>query len=428
MCRSGVVSLNKLSARKVETLSKPGWHNDGGGLYLRITEGRSTKWIYVFKRDKKRREMGLGSLADVSLAQARELAVSARQMVKDGLDPIEERKAAAAQAAEAAVAVRAADRPTPLFGSFADTYIDTHEEGWRNPKHRQQWRNTIKTHAKPLLMKPVDAITSDDVLVVLKPIWTRIPETAGRLRSRIENILDAAKASKHIASPWENPARWKGNLIHLLPRRKNKKQVRHHAAIPYEEMPDFMRRLRSRPAIAARALELTVLCATRTNETLKMRWSEVNLQTEVWTIPKERMKMNIEHRIPLPPRAIEIIREIPRGSECNSDSYVFPGQSRGSPLSQMSMTMLLRRMKLGHYTVHGMRSSFRDYMGDMTHHAESTVEQALAHQVGDETSRAYRRGDAFLKRRQVLRDWETYLYASPRKKRRGKSEVTSIAA
>ena len=422
------MSLNKLSARKVETLSKPGWHNDGGGLYLRITEGRSTKWIYVFKRDKKRREMGLGSLADVSLAQARELAVSARQMVKDGLDPIEERKAAAAQAAEAAVAVRAADRPTPLFGSFADTYIDTHEEGWRNPKHRQQWRNTIKTHAKPLLMKPVDAITSDDVLVVLKPIWTRIPETAGRLRSRIENILDAAKASKHIASPWENPARWKGNLIHLLPRRKNKKQVRHHAAIPYEEMPDFMRRLRSRPAIAARALELTVLCATRTNETLKMRWSEVNLQTEVWTIPKERMKMNIEHRIPLPPRAIEIIREIPRGSECNSDSYVFPGQSRGSPLSQMSMTMLLRRMKLGHYTVHGMRSSFRDYMGDMTHHAESTVEQALAHQVGDETSRAYRRGDAFLKRRQVLRDWETYLYASPRKKRRGKSEVTSIAA
>lgn len=424
------MALNKLSARKVETLSKPGWYNDGGGLYLRITEGRPTKWVYIFKRDTKRREMGLGALADVSLAVAREVAASARQMVKDGLDPIEERKAAVVKAAEdAATAARELEGPsTPLFGAFADTYIDTHEEGWRNPKHRQQWRNTIKTHAKPLLVKPVDTITADDVLAILKPIWNKIPETAGRLRGRIENILDAAKASKHIASPWENPARWKGNLIHLLPRRKNKKQVRHHPAIPYEEMPDFMRQLRDRPAIAARALELTVLCATRTNETLKMKWSEVNLQTEVWTVPKERMKMNVEHRIPLPPRAVEIIKDMARASKCDPDSYVFPGQSRGSSLSQMSMTMLLRRMKLGHYTVHGMRSSFRDYMGDMTDHAESTVEQALAHQVGDETSRAYRRGDAFLKRRQVLRDWETYLYGSARKKRRGKSEVTSIAA
>lgn len=425
------MAYNKLSARKVETLSKPGWHGDGGGLYLRIVGNRPTKWVYVFKRNNKRREMGLGSLADVSLAQARELAADARQKVKGGLDPIEERKAAVAKAAaeEAAAAGESQDMESsvPRFGRFAESYIDTHEASWKNPKHRQQWRNTITTHAASLLAMPVNTITTDDILAVLKPIWTKVPETAGRLRGRIENILDAAKASKHIASPWENPARWKGNLIHLLPRRRTKKQVRHHPAMPYEDMPDFMRRLRERPALAARALEMTIMCATRTNETLKATWSEINLDSGIWTIPGERMKMGVEHRIPLPPRAVKILEELARGSNCDPDGYVFPGQRRMRPLSQMSMTMLLRRMKLGKYTVHGMRSTFRDYMGDMTSHPESIVEQALAHQIGDETSRAYRRGDAFLKRRKVLRDWETYLNSAPRRKRASKAEDRQAA-
>lgn len=224
-----------------------------------------------------------------------------------------------------------------MFGAFADTYIDTHEEGWCSPKHRQQWRNTIKTHAKTLLMKPVDAITADDVLAILKPIWNKIPETAGRLRGQIENILDAAKASKHIASPWKNPARWKGNLIHLLPRRKNKKQVRHHPAIPYEDMPDFMRQLRGRPAIAARALELTVLCATRTNETLKMKWAEVNLETEVLDGAEgpDEDECRTSHSA-----AVAIVKDMAKQSNCAPDSYVFPGHGRGRRRDQFANWLL----------------------------------------------------------------------------------------
>lgn len=415
--------LHKLSPRRVTTLSAPGWYGDGGGLYLRIKTDGSKRWAFTYERNKRRHEMGLGAVADVSLAKAREEAAAARQLLIDGLDPIEQRRTTGQAEPERkpeAEPETVKQSGSPLFGPFAETYIDTQEEGWKNPKHRQQWRNTIKTHGKSLLTIPVDVITVDDVVAVLQPIWRSTPETAGRLRGRIENILDAAKASKHIAGPWENPARWRGNLIHLLPRRRRKSQVRHHPAMPFEDLPDFILRLRRRPALAARALEFTILCATRTNETLRMTWSEVNLDDAVWNVAADRMKMGVEHRIPLPDRAVEILREIAKGSNCDPGTFVFEGQKMGKPLSQMSMTMVLRRMKLGHYTVHGMRSAFRDYMGEMTNHPESVVEQALAHQIGDETTRAYRRGDAFLKRRALMKNWEGYLDSKAVKSKQAK--------
>lgn len=404
--------LNKLTARRVETEKRVGKFSDGGGLWLFVTKDGSKRWVFAYERDKRRHEMGLGPVADVGLGKARDLAAGARELLTEGRDPLDARRAAEIEAAEAAKKAELERLGPARFGPFADDYIDTHEEGWKNPKHRQQWRNTIKTYAAPLLDKPMREISTDDVVAVLKPIWRTVPETASRLRGRIENILDAAKAAKHIQSPWENPARWRGNLSHLLPKRKTKKQVRHHPAMPFEQLPAFLERLRARPALAARALELTILCATRTNETLRMTWREVDLNAAVWTVSADRMKMGVEHRVPLCNAAVQLLRDIATGSNCPPDAYVFAGEKMGQPLSQMAMTMALRRMNLGHFTVHGMRSSFRDYMGEMTDHAETVVEQALAHQIGDETSRAYRRGDAFLKRRVLMNDWEAYLFGS----------------
>lgn len=406
-------AINKLSAKRVQSVIAPGWYGDGGGLWLRIFNDGSKRWIYAWERNKRRREMGLGSLGTISLAKARERAEAARDLLADGRDPLdvrrEEEEAAAAKSTEEAQA----QIVTPTFGAFADKYIDSHEEGWKNAKHRQQWRNSIKSHAAGLLNLPVDAITSDDVLAILEPIWMTIPETSGRLRGRIEIVLDAAKASRHISSPWENPARWRGNLMHMLPQQRRKKKVKHHPAMPYEEIPLFYCSLMKRVAPAARALEFTILHATRTNETLCAKWGEFDIDGRVWTIPGERMKMGIEHRVPLTERGLEILQIQSRQSNCGPDRYVFAGQKRGRPLSGMSMTMVLRRMKLGHYTVHGMRSTFRDYFGDMTDHAETIIEMALAHQVGDETHRAYRRADAFLKRRLLMTDWQNYLVSPP---------------
>lgn len=406
-------TIHKLNVRRVDALTQTGWHGDGGGLWLRIRNDGSKGWVFIWIRNKKRHEMGLGSYSHYSLAEARDMAAAARQLLKEGLDPIATRKAAADKA-EAERAQREAEeaalRPSaaPTFLKCAETYIAEHEAGWRNAKHRWQWHNSLTKHAEGLLDKPVDTITSDDVLDVLKPIWSSIPETAGRVRTRVETILDAAKAQGFIKSPWENPARWKGNLVHRLPRRARLSRG-HYAAIPYEDMPAFFANLNSRPAPAARALEITILCATRTNETLGMHWREVDLDNGVWTVPGNRMKMGVEHRIPLSEAAIAILKGMAGDKPQKPDGFVFSGQSDGRPLSQMSMAMVMRRMKLGHFTVHGMRSAFRDYMGDMTDHPEAVVEQALAHQVGDSTVRAYRRKDAFDKRRLVMRDWANYL-------------------
>ncbi len=408
-------SIHKLNARRLVNLTEPGWYSDGGRLYLRIEKDGSKRWVFVWIRNKKRREMGLGGFRDYSLDEARAMAVAAWQLVKEGIDPIEARRAAieeerqSALAAEQAAAEAASIIPT--FWQCAEVYIAAHEDGWSNAKHRWQWTNSLTKHAKPLLQKPVNEITADDLVDTLKPIWRTIADTAGRVRARIETILDAAKSQGHIKSPWENPARWKGNLEHRLPKRV-RLQTGHYPAITYEKLPAFFKDLRARSALAARALELTILCATRSNETLGARWKEFDFDTGVWTVPAERMKMKVEHRIPLSDAALEILTARLRESNGAPDDFVFPGQKRGMPRSQMSMTMVLRRMKMGHITVHGMRSTFRDYMGDMTDHAEAVVEHALAHQVGDTTVRAYRRKKAFEKRRAVMADWARYVLSA----------------
>jgi integrase len=383
------LALNKLSARGVTTIAKPGRHSDGGGLYLVVDKSGAKRWVFLYRRDGVLREMGLGGLKAVSLARARELAGEARANLQAGVDPIAAKKSAPVN--------------IPTFGEEADDFIDAMAPQFRNAKHLDQWKMTLKIYAAPLRPKRVDQIATADVLEVLKPIWLTKPETAARLRGRIERVLDAAKAKGHRRG--ENPALWRGHLANLLPRRK-KLSRGHHAAMPYEDVPAFFADLREREGIAARALEFTILTAARTGETFGATWREIDLEAALWSIPADRMKAAREHRVPLTPRAVEILTELTELST-GPDAYVFPGQKEGRPLSVMAMDMLLRRMNVD-FTVHGFRSSFRDWSGNETAFARELAEAALAHVVGDETERAYRRSDALEKRRKLMIAWANY--------------------
>ncbi len=383
------LALNKLSARGVTTITKPGRHGDGGGLYLVVDKSGAKRWVFLYRREGTLREMGLGGLKSVSLARARELAAEARVNLQAGIDPITAKN-------NAPVAV-------PTFGEEADDFIDAMGPQFRNAKHLDQWKMTLKVYAAPLRSKRVDQIATADVLEVLKPIWLTKPETAARLRGRIERVLDAAKAKGHRTG--QNPALWRGHLDNLLPKRR-KLSRGHHAAMPYERVPAFVADLRERDAMAARALEFTILTAARTGETFGATWREIDLEAAIWTIPRERMKAGREHRVPLTDRAVEILTELSELST-GPDAYVFPGQKKGRPLSVMAMDMILRRMDI-EFTVHGFRSSFRDWAGEETSFPREVAEAALAHVVGDETERAYRRGDALEKRRKLMIAWANY--------------------
>jgi integrase len=383
------LALNKLNARGVTAITKPGRHGDGGGLYLVVDKSGAKRWVFLYRRDGTLREMGLGGLKAVSLARARELAGEARGKLQAGVDPI-----AAKNSAPVAV---------PTFGQEADDFVVAMGPQFRNAKHLDQWKMTLKVYAAPLRTKRVDKISTADVLEVLKPIWLTKPETAARLRGRIERVLDAAKARGHRAG--ENPALWRGHLDKLLPKRR-KLSRGHHAAMPYAEVPAFVANLRKREAMAARALEFTVLTAARSGETFGATWKEIDLVAALWTIPAGRMKAGREHRVPLTPRAVEILNEL-AGLGAGPNAYVFPGQREGRPLSTMAMDMILRRMKVD-FTVHGFRSSFRDWAGEETAFPRDVAEAALAHVVGDQTERAYRRGDALEKRRKLMTAWANY--------------------
>lgn len=385
-------ALKKLSARTVSTIAEPGRHSDGGGLYLNVTPSGARSWVFMWKKDGKRREMGLGSAGSVTLARARERASECRAQVAARLDPIQTRDAA-----------DKAKRGTPTFGFIADALIASKEVEWRNPKHRAQWRMTLGRYAEPLRSLPVDQIDTAAVLAVLKPLWLEKPETASRLRGRIEAVLDAAKAQGHRSG--ENPAAWRGHLSHLLPKRGKLKRG-HHAAMAYQDVPAFMERLRAREAIATLALEFCVLTAARSGEVLGARWSEIDLTAKVWTVPAERMKAAREHRIPLSERALAILEKL---SEARTVDLVFPGQRAGKPLSGMAMEMVLRRMRLDDVTVHGFRSAFRDWAGNETHFPREIAEAALAHVIGDKAEQAYRRGDAIEKRRVLMEAWAQFL-------------------
>jgi integrase len=375
-----------LTARRVET-AKPGKHSDGGNLYLIVSITGARKWVLRFTWRGNAKEMGLGSAGSVTLADAREKAASARRKIAKGLNPIDERRR---------------DGGIPTFGDMADDVRVSLSVGFRNEKHKAQWKSTLETYAAPLRAKPVDTIATDDVLAVLKPIWTTKAETASRVRGRIEKVLDAAKAKGFREG--ENPARWRGHLDHLLPR-PSKLSRGHHAAMPYEEVAAFIAKLRERDATSALALELCILTAARSGEILGMRWSEVDFDNKIWTVPAARMKAGREHRVPLASRAVEMLRQLEKVS---TGEYVFPGQARNRPLSNMAMEMVLRRMKVEDATVHGFRSSFRDWAGNVSSAPREVVETALAHVIGDKAEQAYRRRDALEKRRKLMDAWAAY--------------------
>ena len=394
---------NKLSARQVLSLTKPNIYSDGGGLYLRVrATGRS--WIFIGTLKERghlrikgtgngeRIELGLGSALDVTLARAREKAAEIRTMLLDGIDPRAERLKPKAQ-----------QLPPATFGSFAMELVDDIEEGFKNPKHRQQWRNTLKTYAEPLFKTPIDQITTEQILAVLQPIWLTKAETASRLRGRIERVLDAAKV-KGLRSG-ENPARGRGHLDLLLPKR-NKAAVKHHPALPFSQISGFMQKLRARPAVAARALEFTILTAARSGEARGMTWGEVDLENKLWTVPAGRMKAQAEHQVPLSDAAMAILVALHEDGLKPSD-FVFPAP-RGGALSDMALSQLLKRMNYGHITVHGFRSTFRDWAGEKTPFGREEVEMALAHTVASSVERAYRRGRALEKRRELMAAWSSY--------------------
>lgn len=397
-------TINRLSDRTVKAVSKPGLHADGGNLFLVVdppgqkADGTTVKsakrWAFVFQWDGKRKEMGLGGLNSVSLAAARDVAAECRAMLAKNINPIEARRAEQRK--------QTAGR---TFGEVAKELHEARKAGFRNKKSETQWLTALEAYAKPIWDKPVESIGTDDVLAILQPVWTTKSETAARVRGRIEAVLDAARARGLIDRDRANPARWKGHLSHLLPKRQ-KLQRGHHAALPYGKIADFMTALREREAMAGLCLEFTVLTAVRSGEAMLATWGEIDLDAKLWVIPRERMKRKREHRVPLSGRCVEILRRV-APLKAGPDSFVFPGTKPGKPLSVMALEMLLRRMKLP-VTVHGFRSTFRDWAGDCTTFPREIVEEALAHQVGSEVERAYRRGDAIEKRRQLMSAWADY--------------------
>jgi integrase len=343
----------------------------------------------MWKVAGKRREMGLGSLRDVSLAKARHKASEARQKVADGIDPIATR-----------------EKPKVMtFGEAADALVASMSPAWRNEKHRAQWKMTLTEYCASIRSKSVAEIGTDDVLKLLQPHWTTKAETASRLRGRIERVLDFARAQGKRGG--ENPARWRGHLDAILPKRA-KLTRGHHKAMAFDDVPAFVADLRQRDGVAPRALEFAILTAARSGEVLGARWQEIDLRARVWTVPAKRMKGAREHRVPLPPRAIEILEEM---EQVRLSDYVFPGLKRNRPLSVMALEMVLRRMKID-ATVHGFRSAFRDWAGERTAFPREVAEAALAHLVGDEVERAYRRGDALEKRRKLMEAWDGFLAAN----------------
>jgi integrase len=385
----------RLSARTVATATEPGKYADGDGLYLVVSQDGASlrrRWLLYFTWNSKRREMGLGSVREVSLAEARQLAEEARRLVRDGVDPI------AARNAEGATVM--------TFGAFADQLIAEIEVGFKNEKHRYQWRQTLSSYAAPIRDKPIDSITTDDVLACVRPLWATRQETASRLRGRIERVLDAAKARglRH----GENPARWRGHLANLLPRRV-KLQRGHHPALPFADVPAFVAQLRTRKAVAALALEFTILAAARAGEVFGATWREVDLEARLWVVPASRMKAGRQHRVPLSERAVQILNTVAvLRLDDSADTYVFPGARQGRALSNMAFKALMLRMGFNDITAHGFRSSFRDWAGECTDFPREVAEAALAHVIGDETERAYRRGDALAKRRSLMTAWAKY--------------------
>ncbi|MCA3721351.1 site-specific integrase [Phenylobacterium sp.] len=392
---------NQLTALQVKNL-EAGSYIDGGGLRLLVKPTGARSWVFRFTLRGKTRDLGLGDAGPdgVKLSEARDLAAALRLKVKAGVDPLEEREREAAEALARAQADKIA---AVTFKAAAEAHIEANGESWRNPKHRKQWGSTLKTYVYPHMGDiPVSEVTTTHVLAALEPIWKNRPETASRVRGRIEVVLNAAKAKGQRSG--ENPATWRGHLKMILPAR-SKLTRGHHAAMPYAKVPAFMARLRAARSVGARALEFAILTASRTGEVLGMTWREVDLKDNVWTVPAARMKAGKLHRVPLSPRAVAILAEM-RKAGAEPDAPVFPGP-KGGHLSNMALAMVLRR--LGHEeTVHGFRSAFRDWGSEQTGYSNEALEMALAHTIANAVERAYRRGDLLERRVRLMADWAAY--------------------
>jgi integrase len=403
------MSLPGLSAQFVRT-AKPGRYCDGDGLYLLVKKSGARFWVFRYKvNGSKLREAGLGRAGEgrnsVRLAEARDKASVLFRQVKNGIDPLAARDTA--QAAAKAAAQDAVVKQV-TFREAARRFIDGHTPSWRNPKHAAQWGATIETYANPVFGDlPVGDVATTHVLAAIEPIWLGKPETASRLRGRVERILDFAKTRGWRAG--ENPAAWKGHLALTLPARSKVRRVEHHAALPWREIGDFVLALKDQQGVGARTLRFAILTGARSGEVRGARWSEIDMSAATWTVPAGRMKGGREHRIPLSEAALGILRDMAEVRVSNdSDALVFPGRDAGRPLSDMSLTAVLRRMRLGELTAHGFRSSFRDWAAETTAHPTELVEMALAHAVSNKVEAAYRRGDLFEKRRRLMDEWAVY--------------------
>jgi len=386
--------INRLNARKVQTLTKIGRHADGGGLYLSIAKDGGRKWVFLYRRNGRLREMGLGSARAVPLGIAREKAAAARLLLTDRIDPL---------------AHRQNDMTSPNFNECMQQFLASNEAGWRNAKHVSQWRNTLKTYAEPVIGRlPVNEIETHHIMKILDPIWASKTETASRVRGRIENVIDWASARGYRKG--ENPARWRGHLDKLLPARSKVQKVEHHSALPYGEIAAFVAEIEKRGGIAARALEFTILTAARTSEVIEATRSEFDLTAKVWTIPAERMKAGREHRVPLSSRAIALLKAV--GIHANDglapSAIIFADPPNRVALSSNAMLALLGRLKRRDLTVHGFRSTFRDWAAETTNTPNEVVEMALAHTVKNKAEAAYRRGDLLLKRAGLMEKWAAF--------------------
>ena len=397
--------MTKLKDVTIKALSEAGRYSDGNNLYLQITKTGSKSWLFMYKWQGKQREMGLGPYPAISLAKAREAANHNKALL---LSPTHPQDPMTARDIEKALA-----KSKPTFGVFALGLISDLESEWRNEKHRSQWKNTLSTYAKPIWQKTIDEIDTTEVLKCLKPIWQTKPETASRVRGRIEKVLNAAKA-KGLRSG-ENPASWRGHLDHLLPSRQ-KLSRGHHPALPYNEVREFIGLLRSREALSALALEALILCGSRSGELLGVDWQEIDLEHAVWTVPAVRMKTKKDHRVPLTKRVLEILESVKPLSDTTNGpkGYVFKGRDIGKPLSSGAFDRLYKRMekaglKSDHFTTHGFRSAFRDWAYEVSSFPREVAEAALSHALGDATERAYRRGDALEKRRLMMEAWANYV-------------------
>ena len=386
------MKLHKLSPRAVSAISDPGLHSDGGGLYLSVTPAGARSWRFVWKSAGRRREMGLGSAAGVGLADARKLAADCRAIIAAGGDPIATRDAE-----------RRAASPV-MFQEVMEDYLSNKVAVLRNDKHKAQWRSTLMSYAAKLLKMPVASIETADVLACLKPIWKSKPETADRVRGRIESILNAAKAQGLRTG--ENPAAWRGHLANILPGR-SKLSVQHFPARDWRTMPDLFSQLRDIDTMASAGLRFIILTACRSGEGRGALWSEIDLEGRIWTIPPERTKTAKAHRVPLSDAAMKVLEAV-KPLAAGPDGVVFPSPRAGGVLTDVGLTKCLRALDPV-ATVHGFRSSFRDWAGEATAFPREVAEQALAHVVGSAVEQAYRRGDALEKRRALMDDWGGYL-------------------